>query len=70
MIQAIKCPCGKVFAGCVEPYCYTESSWQKDVRKYIKKGCTVSTIESTPLQECTCKDFKPESSNQLELTNR
>jgi hypothetical protein len=71
MIQTISCPCGKVFAACVEPFCYEDAEWQSEMRKYIKRGCTVGLIEnghSNPLQKCTCSGMKPSNQPELPLT--
>ena len=74
MIQCIECPCGKIFAGAIEPHCYTDKDWQKDMRNYVSKGCKVSLKQSRTfeLENCTCKDTNPESKifvdkNQLSL---
>jgi len=65
MIQVIKTKCcGKVFAACQEPYCYTEKDWQKDLRKYVNEGCTVEMTEKANLETCTCNSEK-ESKAQL-----
>ena len=72
MIQITKCPCGKTFAACKEPYCYTDAEYQKDTRAYIEKGCTISMVEpgGWSLEKCTCKDMNPanaENKNQLSI---
>lgn len=56
LIQVIKCKCGKTFAACCEPECYTDKDWQKDVRNYVKKGCTVEMREAGQwnFERCTC----------------
>lgn len=63
MSQIIKCPCGKIFAACAEPYCYTDAEWHRDVRAYVKKGCTVSMAEKGEVQKgfdkCTCPGMNP-----------
>lgn len=65
MIQLICCPCGNGFAACREPECYEETDWQRDMRKYVKKGCTVKLIENGTLTtgnnwaECTCPNMNP-----------
>ena len=61
MIQVTKCPCGKTFAGCIEPYCYQDAEYQRDTRNYIKKGCTIEMVESGSfiLEKCTCPNMKP-----------
>ena len=56
MIQIIYCPkCGSGFAGCVEPECYTDNNWIKEMKKYIKQGYKVKTVEKYSLEKCTCK---------------
>jgi len=69
MIQITKCPCGKTFAGCAEPYCYTDTDYQKTTRDYIiKKGCTVEMAERLDsLEKCTCKDMNPCNRSQIEI---
>lgn len=55
--QVLKCKCGKVFAACIEPECYTDKEWQKKLREYVLKGATVEILE-TPvftLESCVCK---------------
>jgi hypothetical protein len=49
--QIVRCHCGNVFAACTEPECYTDIDWQRDVRKYIKGGCTVETVTSEEVKE-------------------
>lgn len=58
--QIIKCKCGSIIAGCAEPYCYEDSDWQKDMRKLVKKGCTVELVEVSDfkLERCKCKESK------------
>lgn len=56
--QVLKCKCGKIFAACIEPECYTDKKWQKDLRKYVLKGATVEILE-TPvftLESCVCNN--------------
>lgn len=71
MVQVTKCPCGKIFAACREPECYTNSDYQKNTRAYIKKGCTVSMVENGKweFEECTCKNMNPENKVQQILFN-
>ena len=55
--QTIACHCGKIFAGCMEPYCYTDKQWMKDVRKYALKGYTIGLQPpGFKLEQCTCAD--------------
>lgn len=61
MIQVTKCPCGKVFAACREPECYSDSDYQMETIKYLKNGCTVQMVESSEweFEKCTCPNMKP-----------
>jgi hypothetical protein len=73
-IQIIRCKCGKPFAACREPECYTEKEWMKDLRKYVQEGCTVEMIDSgvgnLSLEKCVCvKAEKNINPNQIELFN-
>lgn len=70
MVQVTKCPCGKVFAACVEPGCYTDAEYQRETRKYIKNGCTVELVESGTwcFEKCTCTDMKPIEVDKNQLT--
>ena len=65
--QVIICKCGAKFAACAEPFCYTEKDWQKDLRNYVNKGCTVEVIDcgSFKLESCKCNETK--SVNELKL---
>lgn len=69
MVQCINCPCGKTFAASCEPYCYQDADWQKDMRNYIKKGCTVTMVEKGKwtLDSCTCPNMKPVQANQISI---
>lgn len=64
--QIIICRCGSTIAACVEPYCYTDARWHKDVKDYTKKGYKIDTVECVDLKmaQCICKD---PSENQLKL---
>lgn len=56
MVQVIRCSCGVIFAGCVEPYCYKDTEWQRNMRRYVKQGCTVEMQgNDVQLGQCTCK---------------
>lgn len=67
-IQVIKYSCcGKVFAACVEPDCYTDSDWQKELRKYVLRGDVVDLIDSSTglnLSKCECETVKQEKVQQ------
>ena len=60
MIQVIKYPCcGKIFAACTEPECYTDNDWLKSLKKYVKQGYQVGMIEGGKgklrFEICDCK---------------
>ncbi len=63
--QIITCLCGKTFASYYEPECYADAKWQRDMRKYIKRGCKIELIElsNLKLEKCTCKNMKPPQSS-------
>ena len=60
--QAVKCKCGNIIAACVEPACYTDRDWQKNIRFYAKKGYEISLIPvdivRIELNQCICKKEK------------
>lgn len=68
-IQIIKCKCGKTFAACAEPMCYEDAEWQKEMRAYVKKGCTVSVVEAGTWQfeSCVCNEKGKDLAPQLQL---
>jgi len=70
MVQVTKCKCGKIFAACREPECYTDADYQRQVRKDIKSGCTVEMVESGTwsFEKCTCTDMKPVGVDKNQLT--
>ena len=70
MIQITKCPCGKTFAACREPECYSDADYQKDTRAYIKKGCTVEMVENGTwsFEKCTCPNMKPVEVDKSQLS--
>jgi len=74
MIQVIKYKCcGKIFAACTEPECYTEKDWLRDLRKYVLRGDTVEMIEAGTLkfEKCTCKEIpKVEELNLFNISNK
>ncbi len=58
MIQVIKYKCcGKIFAACREPECYTDIDWQRNLRKDVRLGHTVEMIPNGTMQfgKCECK---------------
>lgn len=70
MVQCINCPCGKTFAAAAEPHCYKDADWQKEMRNYVKKGCTVKMAEqqSWEFEKCTCPNMKPVKINEEQLS--
>ena len=73
--QIIRCPNGHLFAACMEPLCYTDKEWLKDVREYYRRGCKIEMVDPqvvrVQIQHCDCdlKVVKPVESlpDQLEL---
>lgn len=65
-LQVIKCLCGASIAACTEPECYEEKDWQKELRRYVKMGYTVSLEDagSFSFGSCSCKE---EATKQPEL---
>ncbi len=59
MIQVLKRHCCQtIFAACIEPYCYTDEDWTKDLKQYVKKGCGVQMVErgmGIRLEKCKCQ---------------
>jgi len=63
MIQVIKYRCcGKVFAACCEPDCYTDKDWLKSLKKYADRGDKIETVENGTwkFEKCECKN-EPEA---------
>ena len=58
MIQVVKSKCcGTIFAACIEPECYTDKDWLKNLKNYVNRGDKVEMIESGTLQsikKCDC----------------
>jgi len=54
MVQVIRCKCGSIIAGCVDPYCYQDAEWMKKIRSYVKKGATIEMMEKPSLEHCKC----------------
>lgn len=55
-VQTVRCKCGCVFAACIEPECYMDKQWMKDLRRYVKKGNTVKVVPKDEFEfgKCTC----------------
>lgn len=69
LAQVIVCKCGSKFAACVAPECYTEADWMKDVRKYVKQGCTVEVVEagSFRFERCKCAELAKQAEAQMSM---
>ena len=69
MIQTIKYKCcGKIFAACCEPECYTDSDWLKRLKQYVKRGDKVEMIPSGQgLQFGKCECSEVEKVNEPKL---
>ena len=70
MAQVITCKCGSKFAACIEPHCYTDADWLKNVKHYVNAGCLINTIpaSSFKFERCTCKDaVKDVNKRQMQL---
>lgn len=69
-VQVIKCKCGSIIAGCMEPDCYEDSDWQRDMRKYVRKGYTVGVVEcaNIKLERCKCKEVKNKEKSESQLS--
>jgi len=67
--QIVICECGSAFAACVEPYCYTERDWTKQLKEYVNKGYKVDlvNVEGFSLEECKCEKEIKTDKNQIEL---
>lgn len=59
MIQVIKYKCcGKIFAACCEPECYTDKYWLKSLKQYVTRGDNVEMIPSGQgmrFEKCECE---------------
>lgn len=55
--QVIKCKCGSIYAGCVEPECYFDAAWIKSMQKALKKGHIIDMINNKDFefQKCKCE---------------
>lgn len=67
LVQTVSCAgCGAIFAGCVEPHCYEDKDWQKDIRDFVKRGFKIAMSETCRFGTCTCEKPK-EVINQTNL---
>lgn len=58
--------CNTIFAGCVEPHCYTDDDWLDSLKEYIENGCVVEYVDADKglrFQECKC-DKTQEGNNK------
>lgn len=70
LTQVLMCKCGAIFAGCVEPYCYTDRDWLKDLRIHVKEGGKVKMVtrDEFAFGDCDCGEaVKGEDLNQIKL---
>ena len=58
--QLVKCKCGQIIAACLEPECYLDREWKKDLTNYVKRGYIIDLRETGDWQfgKCICKDEK------------
>jgi len=55
-----KC-CGTIFAACIEPDCYIDKGWLKDLKNYVNAGHKVEMIDANSgvqFAKCTCQKVK------------
>jgi len=74
MIQVIKYKCcGKVFAACCEPDCYTDKDWLKSLKKYVERGDNIEMVENGTwkFEKCECEkeEEKEEEKTVLQQPN-
>ncbi len=59
-VQTIICKCGSMIAACLEPYCYQDEEWMKDVRSYSNRGYEIKMTTAgegkANLKLCKCPD--------------
>ena len=68
IVQVIKYKCcGKVFAACREPECYTSKDWQRNLRKDVNEGHKVEMMPIEILQFGKRECDKVTDKNQLTL---
>ena len=71
MIQVVKRKCcGSVFAACIEPECYIDEEWLKNLRDYVNRGDTVELVEPGTFQfsgKCKCSEVG--KTKQLNIFN-
>lgn len=57
-IQVLKCKCGAKYAACVEPYCYEDIDWLKEMGKCLKEGGIIEMSETFRFERCKCNEQK------------
>lgn len=68
MVQIIKYKCcGKVFAACSAPECYTDKQWLKDLKKYVSRGEIVEMQEDNNIRFGKCSCIDKDISNQPKI---
>jgi hypothetical protein len=69
--QVVKCRCGNIIAACIEPECYQDAQWMRDVRNYAKKGYAIDVLDckSFKFNKCTCKPNQVTKTGELPLFN-
>ena len=69
MIQVIKCKCGRIFASCQEPECWTDEEWQQDVRENVIKGNSIEMVKQGEwkFESCVCGNKEEGDPLQLEI---
>ena len=58
-IQVLKCKCGAKYAACVEPDCYEDVDWLKDLGECLKDGGTVEMSDTLTFRFEKCKCVLP-----------
>ena len=57
--QVVICKCGSLIAACMEPLCYQDEDWQKDIRYYSQKGYEIKMIGVEEVRakfdDCKCE---------------
>jgi hypothetical protein len=65
-VQVIKCKCGSVIAACLEPECYQEVEWMRELRRYSKEGYDIEMInkEDFKFGKCKCNNKEDTTTKQ------
>lgn len=67
--QIIKCKCGSIVAAYCAPECYKDAEWQREIRKYARRGYDIQLIDcdkSWTLNKCRCSEHKAEEKKKCE----